>query len=104
MPTYDYKCLECNYTFEEFQKMTDDPLDECPVCKGVWLRPGSAQRWLYLLRLRPRAGCRMEIRGNRFSGSRRRLYRNRKRPGTIQDTGNAFRLFQEISPSAKYYR
>ena len=34
MPTYDYKCLECNYTYEEFQKMTDDVLTECPECKG----------------------------------------------------------------------
>ncbi len=34
MPTYDYKCLECNYTFEEFQKMTDDPLEVCPSCNG----------------------------------------------------------------------
>jgi len=34
MPTYDYKCLKCNYTFEEFQKMTDDPLTKCPKCKG----------------------------------------------------------------------
>lgn len=34
MPTYDYKCLECNYTFEEFQKMTDDHLETCPECSG----------------------------------------------------------------------
>lgn len=34
MPNYDYKCLECGYTFEAFQKMTDDNLTECPVCKG----------------------------------------------------------------------
>lgn len=34
MPTYDYKCLDCNYTFEEFQKMTDDHLQNCPECNG----------------------------------------------------------------------
>jgi len=34
MPTYDYKCLECNYTFEEFQKMSDDVLTKCPKCNG----------------------------------------------------------------------
>jgi len=34
MPTYDYKCTECNYTFEEFQKMTDEPLEVCPSCSG----------------------------------------------------------------------
>ena len=34
MPTYDYKCLDCNYTFEEFQKMTDASLEVCPKCNG----------------------------------------------------------------------
>lgn len=34
MPTYDYKCTECNHTFEEFQKMTDEPLKVCPSCNG----------------------------------------------------------------------
>lgn len=38
MPTYDYKCLDCNYTFEEFQKMTDEPLQVCPNCKGKLTR------------------------------------------------------------------
>lgn len=34
MPTYDYKCLSCGYTFEFFQKMTDEPLKTCPKCNG----------------------------------------------------------------------
>ncbi len=34
MPTYDYVCTDCGYRFEEFQKMSDDPLTDCPVCKG----------------------------------------------------------------------
>ena len=34
MPTYEYKCLECGHRFERFQKMTDEPLDECPSCGG----------------------------------------------------------------------
>lgn len=34
MPTYDYRCNECGYTFEYFQKMTDEPLKECPECNG----------------------------------------------------------------------
>lgn len=34
MPTYDYKCSDCGYSFEHFQKMSDEPLRECPVCKG----------------------------------------------------------------------
>ena len=34
MPTYDYKCSICNYTFEYFQPMSSDQLTECPKCKG----------------------------------------------------------------------
>lgn len=34
MPTYDYKCLECNHRFELFQPMTASPLEECPKCHG----------------------------------------------------------------------
>lgn len=34
MPTYDYKCLECGKEFEEFQKITDAPLNNCPDCNG----------------------------------------------------------------------
>jgi putative FmdB family regulatory protein len=34
MPTYEYKCTQCNYTFEIFQPMSAEPLKECPKCKG----------------------------------------------------------------------
>ena len=34
MPTYDYQCLNCKYTFEYFQPMSAEPLTECPKCKG----------------------------------------------------------------------
>lgn len=34
MPTYDYICKVCSHEFEAFQKMSDSPLTECPVCKG----------------------------------------------------------------------
>ncbi len=32
MPTYEYKCECCDYVFEKFQKMTDDPVKKCPEC------------------------------------------------------------------------
>ncbi|MGE5372634.1 MAG: FmdB family zinc ribbon protein [Solirubrobacterales bacterium] len=31
MPTYDYNCPQCG-NFEEFQKITADPLTACPEC------------------------------------------------------------------------
>jgi putative FmdB family regulatory protein len=35
MPTYEYKCKKCEEVFEVFQKMTDAPLRDCPVCGGT---------------------------------------------------------------------
>lgn len=29
MPTYDYKCLDCNQTFEHFQSMKEEALTSC---------------------------------------------------------------------------
>lgn len=34
MPTYQYRCLDCEHEFEIVQRMIDDPLSECPECKG----------------------------------------------------------------------
>ena len=34
MPTYQYRCLDCDHEFETIQKMTDDPLTECSECNG----------------------------------------------------------------------
>ncbi len=32
MPTYEYVCGHCGHNFEAFQKMTDKPLESCPLC------------------------------------------------------------------------
>lgn len=32
MPNYDYFCKECGHEREEFQKITDEPLIDCPIC------------------------------------------------------------------------
>ena len=34
MPTYEYKCEDCGYTFEKFQNMKDKSITECPKCRG----------------------------------------------------------------------
>lgn len=33
MPTYVYKCDDCEHTFEARQSFSDDPLTECPSCE-----------------------------------------------------------------------
>jgi putative FmdB family regulatory protein len=32
MPTYEYRCTECKHEFEKFQRMSDEPVAECPEC------------------------------------------------------------------------
>ena len=34
MPTYEYECGMCSLRFEQQQSIKDDPLKECPECKG----------------------------------------------------------------------
>lgn len=34
MPTYEYRCLDCGFQFEAFQKMTDEPIKVCTECGG----------------------------------------------------------------------
>ncbi|HSM54797.1 MAG TPA: FmdB family zinc ribbon protein [Candidatus Sulfomarinibacteraceae bacterium] len=38
MPTYVYKCDNCEYSFEARQRMTDDPLTDCPQCEEASVR------------------------------------------------------------------
>lgn len=35
MPTYEYKCLECNHSFEVFQSMNAEVIKVCPNCGGA---------------------------------------------------------------------
>ncbi|MHB1345395.1 MAG: FmdB family zinc ribbon protein [Thermoleophilia bacterium] len=32
MPTYEYRCDDCEHQFEVFQKMSDDPVEQCESC------------------------------------------------------------------------
>jgi len=34
MPTYGYRCGSCGHQFEIVQRMTAEPLTECPKCHG----------------------------------------------------------------------
>src|SRR6476646_9293854 len=35
MPTYEYRCKDCQHEFDAVQSFTDDALTECPACGGV---------------------------------------------------------------------
>lgn len=32
MPIYEYRCSNCGHELETLQKISDDPLKECPAC------------------------------------------------------------------------
>lgn len=32
MPTYEYKCSDCGYFFEEFQGINEPKIETCPRC------------------------------------------------------------------------
>ena len=32
MPTYEYRCSQCDHEFEEFQLITAQPISKCPQC------------------------------------------------------------------------
>ena len=34
MPIYEYRCEECGELFEQFQKITEEPLKVCFLCGG----------------------------------------------------------------------
>jgi len=33
MPTYEYACSHCGHSWEEVQRITENPVDTCPSCK-----------------------------------------------------------------------
>jgi putative FmdB family regulatory protein len=35
MPTYEYRCDECGFEFEELQLMSDPAIKICPNCGGI---------------------------------------------------------------------
>jgi putative FmdB family regulatory protein len=35
MPIYEYECQSCEKVFEVQQRISDDPLESCPECKGA---------------------------------------------------------------------
>jgi putative FmdB family regulatory protein len=32
MPIYEYRCQSCGHALEAMQKMSDEPLKDCPAC------------------------------------------------------------------------
>lgn len=46
-PVYEYRCQQCNNTFEVRQKIHDSPLTDCLECGGELQRVIHASRVIY---------------------------------------------------------
>ena len=42
MPLYEYECGACGHRFEIIQKFSDQPITECPTCRGALRKLQSA--------------------------------------------------------------
>lgn len=38
MPIYEYRCAACNHELEALQKISDNPLLDCPQCEAPQLK------------------------------------------------------------------
>ncbi|MEE4173492.1 MAG: zinc ribbon domain-containing protein [Xanthomonadales bacterium] len=38
MPIYEYRCQACGHELEKLQRMSDDPLTDCPACGKAQLK------------------------------------------------------------------
>ena len=38
MPIYEYQCTDCGHELEKLQKISDDPLTDCPECGKAELK------------------------------------------------------------------
>jgi len=38
MPIYEYQCQACGHELEKIQRISDEPLTDCPECKAPELR------------------------------------------------------------------
>ncbi|MDG1462482.1 MAG: zinc ribbon domain-containing protein [Gammaproteobacteria bacterium] len=38
MPIYEYRCDDCGHIFDALQKISDDPLKQCPACNEYALK------------------------------------------------------------------
>jgi len=38
MPIYEYECKKCGHHMEALQRMSDDPLKDCPACDAPELK------------------------------------------------------------------
>ena len=83
MPTYQYRCTTCENEFEEFQKITDDPVDSCPDCDGKVERIISGGAGLLF------KGSGFYITDYRSDGYRKDAARDSSGPAKVSEKGSS---------------
>ena len=48
MPIYEYRCEACGHEHDELQKISDDPLKDCPACTEPALKRLISAPWFRL--------------------------------------------------------
>ena len=80
MPIYEYECKACGHRLEAIQKISDDPLTDCPECKKSELK-----------KLISAAGFRLKGGGwyetDFKSGSKKNLVQSEAKKESGKDTG-----------------
>lgn len=96
MPIYEYACNVCGEQFEKIQKMSDDPLVDCPHCNGPHLRKlVSAPAF----RLKGEGWYETDFK----SGKQKNLYESKdsKEPKSSEDGGKKNAVQGDAKPQSK---
>ncbi len=57
MPIYEYRCQACGHELESMQKMSDEPLTECPECQAPQLTKLMSAAGSFQFKEKNRGGC-----------------------------------------------
>ena len=57
MPIYEYRCEACGHQLEAMQKMSDEPLVECPQCHAPQLKKLMSAAGAFQFKEKSGQGC-----------------------------------------------
>jgi putative FmdB family regulatory protein len=95
MPTYDYRCKDCEHQFQIQQRMTDEVLSECPECSGTLKRLIGAGAGLLF------KGSGFYITDYRSDGYQKAAEKDKKPPKPKSDSAGKSKKAESKSPKNK---
>lgn len=82
MPIYEYECGACGHRLEAFQKMTDQPLTDCPMCQ----KP-NLQKWV--------SAAGFQLKGTGWYATD---FKNKGKPESTQSTNSSMQSKKDSKP------